>query len=226
MEDLSEELSACSRSGMAPAQTSQGLCYPDPRLLEAGTALPSLLPSRAGEAAAEIDARARFACTRYEAASHRARPAARRPRFRVWRVLFRTRPTWTSSAASISTRAASSARRWSRVSSIAAPPAPAVVPVTFEGARSGARYPGRRPARRSVGTFGSAAAGRGLAMLRLDRVAEALAAGQLAGRGRSRAASARNRPGHGMPSRALQRPANERSPPPLRRSSPLPMAEG
>ena len=52
-----------------------------------------------------------------------------------------------------------------------------IVPVAFDGA---APEPGTpvSTGERTVGTLGSTAAGRGLAMLRLDRVAEALAAGQ------------------------------------------------
>ena len=88
----------------------------------------------------------------------------------------RTRPTWTSSAASISTRAAMSARKWSRASSIAAPRAQRVVPVSFDGFAPEAGTP-VRAGEKDVGTLGSSAQGRGLAMLRLDRVADALAAG-------------------------------------------------
>ena len=51
-----------------------------------------------------------------------------------------------------------------------------VVPVAFDGLRAGGRHAGER-GRQAVGTLGSSAQGRGLAMLRLDRVADALAAG-------------------------------------------------
>jgi folate-binding Fe-S cluster repair protein YgfZ len=52
-----------------------------------------------------------------------------------------------------------------------------VVPVAFSGSAPAPGTPvtaGERP----VGTLGSSIAGRGLALLRLDRVADALAAGQ------------------------------------------------
>ena len=88
----------------------------------------------------------------------------------------RTRPTWTSSPASISTRAATSARRWCRAWSIAAPRATAIVPVTAGDFAPDAGVP-VMAGDKQVGTTGSHAGNRGLAMLRLDRVADALAAG-------------------------------------------------
>ena len=51
-----------------------------------------------------------------------------------------------------------------------------VVPVTYQGFAPEAGTP-MSAGEKAVGTFGSAAHGRGLAMLRLDRVADALAAG-------------------------------------------------
>ena len=52
-----------------------------------------------------------------------------------------------------------------------------VVPVAFEGFAPEAGVP-VSAGERTVGTFGSGAEGRGLALLRLDRAAEALAAGE------------------------------------------------
>ena len=91
----------------------------------------------------------------------------------------RTKPTWTSSTASTSTRAATSARRSFRASSIAAPRASA-----WCRSRSRTSPPEAGVAVKAgdidIGVMGSSVrgSGRGLAMLRLDRVAEALAAGK------------------------------------------------
>ena len=73
----------------------------------------------------------------------------------------RTRPTWTSSAASISTRAASSARRWSRASSIAAPRARASCRSSFDGfaPEAGTPVSGRRQGRRHASARRRRAAG-------------------------------------------------------------------
>ena len=92
----------------------------------------------------------------------------------------RTKPTWTGCTASISTRAATSARRWCRAWSIAAPRARGWCRSILDGfsPRTRHRRCGRRQARRHDGLVGRQ--GRGLAMLRLDRVADALAARQAA----------------------------------------------
>jgi folate-binding Fe-S cluster repair protein YgfZ len=52
-----------------------------------------------------------------------------------------------------------------------------VVPVSYQGFAPEAGMP-VNAGERDVGTLGSTAQGRGLAMLRLDRVADALAAGE------------------------------------------------
>ncbi len=88
---------------------------------------------------------------------------------------FRTRPTWTACRASISTRAVTSGKRWCPGCSIAAPRAPAPPGSRWRFlARS--RY-SRRRRRQPVGTMGSTAGGHGIALLRTDRVADALDAG-------------------------------------------------
>jgi hypothetical protein len=81
-------------------------------------------------------------------------------------------PTWTSCTASISTRAVTSDRKSCRGCSIAAPRAPAWCRFSTAPARPGLPVTaGDKP----VGTMGSSANGRnGLALLRLDRVADAL----------------------------------------------------
>ena len=89
---------------------------------------------------------------------------------------FRTRPTWTACTASISTRAAMSARRWCRGCSIAAPRAPARLGSRWKISRRKPGIPvlaGDKP----VGTMGSTAGGHGIALMRTDRVADALDAG-------------------------------------------------
>jgi tRNA-modifying protein YgfZ len=174
MENLSEALSVLAIWDGARF-TSEGLCYPDPRVPEAG--LRAILAShRAREAAAEIDA---------ELVSHAAyeehRIALGVPRGGIDFAYGESFPheadmdqlggidfdkgcfVGQEVVSRIEHRGTARSR---------------VVPVTFEGA---APEPGTPVAagERAVGTFGSAAAGRGLAMLRLDRVAEALAAGQL-----------------------------------------------
>jgi folate-binding protein YgfZ len=155
--------------------TSQGFCYADPRLPEAG--LRAILASHlASEAVAEIDAEL-VADTAYE--EHRI--ALGVPRGGLDFGYGESFPheadmdqlggidfdkgcfVGQEVVSRIEHRGTARSR---------------VVPVAFEGA---APAPGTPVAagERAVGTFGSAAAGRGLAMLRLDRVAEALAAGQL-----------------------------------------------
>ena len=88
----------------------------------------------------------------------------------------RTRPTWTSSAASISTRAATSARRSCRAWSTAAPRARAPCRSRYDGA---APQPAPRSPPASAGRHhGLGGGGRGVALLRLDRVADALSRGE------------------------------------------------
>ena len=89
----------------------------------------------------------------------------------------RTRLTWTSSAVLISPRAAMSVRKWCRAWSIAASPAPALCRSAIEGtapAAGAAVMAGER----QVGTMGSSAGGHGIALLRLDRVADASSRGE------------------------------------------------
>ena len=90
----------------------------------------------------------------------------------------RTRPTWISSAASISPKAAMSARRWFRAWSIAARARTRTVPVRYDGAAPPPAGTAITAGGRQIGAMGSAAAGRGLALLRLDRVAEAMSRGE------------------------------------------------
>ena len=173
MENLSDTLSVLAIwDGARPA--GQGLCYADPRLPEAG--LRVILDSRrAAEAAAEIDA---------ELVSHAAyeqhRIALGLPSGGLDFAYGKSFPHEADMdqlggidfdkgcfvGQEVVSRMEHRGTARSRV-----------VPVAFEGA---APEPGTPVAagEKSVGTFGSAAAGRGLAMLRLDRVAEALAAGQ------------------------------------------------
>ena len=89
---------------------------------------------------------------------------------------FRTRPTWTACTASISTRAAMSDRKWCRGCSIAAPRAPAPCGSSlddFSPEPGITVLAGDKP----VGTMGSTGGGNGLALIRTDRVADALDAG-------------------------------------------------
>ena len=82
-----------------------------------------------------------------------------------------------ASTASISPRAASSARRWCSRMEHRGNARSRIVPVAYDGFppdAGAAVTAGGKP----VGTFGSSAAGRALALLRLDRAEDALAAGQ------------------------------------------------
>ena len=93
----------------------------------------------------------------------------------MYSTRFRTRPTWIACTASISTRAAMSARKWCRGCSIAA----------LRGRGSCASRSRLSPETgvavlggdKQVGTMGSTAGGHGLALVRIDRVADALDAG-------------------------------------------------
>ena len=116
-----EDLSAGARRdgglGRAESAASYGLSYADPRLPALGTRV-MLPPSLAGEAAAELGATLVDA-DGLRRPPHRTRRAARRHAISSMATPSRTKPTWISSPASISTRAAMSARRWCRASSIA-----------------------------------------------------------------------------------------------------------
>ena len=174
VEDLSETLGVLAIWDGAAA-TEYGLCYPDPRLPALG--LRCMLPphlAAQGRGRPRRGARRCLRSTRRTASRSACRAAASTSSMAM---RSRTRPTWTSSAASTSTRAASSARRWSRASSTAARARTRVVPVSFDGFAPEAGTP-VSAGDKAVGTLGSSAQGRGLAMLRLDRAADALAAGQ------------------------------------------------
>ena len=113
----SPKCSASWRSGTSPACSEYGLVYADPRLPALGTRV-MLPPHLAEEAASDLGGRIGRRRTT-------TRPTASRSAFRAaaWiscmATFFRMKRTWTSSAASISTRAATSVRRSSRASSIA-----------------------------------------------------------------------------------------------------------
>jgi tRNA-modifying protein YgfZ len=174
IEDLSETLAILALWDGA-SHSRRGLCYADPRLPEAGLRA-VLAPHDVGEAAAEIGA---------ELVDHAAYDAHRIalgiPRGGLDFVYGDAFPheadmdqlggidfdkgcfVGQEVVSRIEHRGTARSR---------------IVPVEFDGA---APDPGTAIAagEKSVGTFGSAAAGRGLAMLRLDRVTEALAAGQI-----------------------------------------------
>ena len=172
-EDLSEVLGVMAVWDGA-GTTEYGLIYADPRLPALGQRV-MLPPHLAKEAAADLGAEAvrsrrptrrtasRRACRAAGSTSSTATPS-------------RTRPTWTSSPASISTRAATSARRWCRAWSIAAPRETASSRLTASNFAPDAGVP-VMAGDKQVGITGSHAGNRGLAMLRLDRVADARAAG-------------------------------------------------
>ena len=90
---------------------------------------------------------------------------------------FRTKPTWTGCTASISTRAAMSARKWCRGCSIAAPRGPERSASLLDGSAPEAGHGDAR--RRQAGRHHGLdrRIGDGLALIRIDRVADALAAG-------------------------------------------------
>ena len=118
-----------------------------------------LPPHLAAAAAAELGADA-GRCRAIRGAPHRARRAAGRRSISAMATPSRTRPTWTSSAASISPKAAMSARKSSRAWSTAAPRAPARCrcATTAPRPQAGAAV---TAGDRQLGTMGSAAAGRG-----------------------------------------------------------------
>jgi Aminomethyltransferase folate-binding domain len=96
-------------------ESEYGLCYPDPRLPALGMRV-MLPPHLAAEAAADLGA------TLVDAESYDVyRIALGVPRgapTSSMAIRFPTKPTWISSTVSISTKAATSDRRWSPVSSI------------------------------------------------------------------------------------------------------------
>src|SRR6516225_9533209 len=130
IEDLSEILAVMAIWDGSPGNGRYGLCYGDPRLPELGSRC-MLPPHRVPEATASLGAEP---C----AASRSRSPAAGSISF--MEMPSRTRRTWINSAASISPRVASSARRWFRASSIAARRAPGWW-------RCGSTISRRRPAR-------------------------------------------------------------------------------
>ena len=132
-------------------------------------------PHLAQKTAADLGAHARR-CRGLRRAPDRARRAARRPRFHLRRrVPARSRH---GPARRRRFREGLLRRPGSGVAhaSIAAPRAPASLPSRYDGAAPEAGV-AVMAGDKTVGTMGSAADGRGLAMLRLDRVADALAAG-------------------------------------------------
>ena len=98
---------------------------------------------------------------------------------------FRTRPTWTVCTASISTRAATSARRWCRGCSIAAPRGRGPY-ASFSRTFRRNRAPRFSPATSRSAPWVRRAGHNGLALIRIDRVADALDAGTPADSGRPR----------------------------------------
>ena len=166
--------SACWRSGTARSATEYGLCYPDPRLPALGLRC-MLPPHLAAKAAADLGAEL------LEAAAYEAhRIALGVPRGGLDFIYGDAFPHETDMdqlggvdfdkgcfvgqevVSRIEHRGTARTR---------------VVPVSFDGFAPEAGTP-VSAGEKAVGTLGSSAQGRGLAMLRLDRVADALAAGQ------------------------------------------------
>ena len=171
VEDLSDSACRRRRLGWRPQPDDEaGLVAEDPRLPALGW--------RAIVAAQDAAEFATGPGGRLPRPPHRARRAGGRARLPVRRRLPARGPDGPAPAGSISTRAAMSARRSSRACSTAAPPAPASCRPLYEGgfaAEPGARS---RPARRRSARPAPAPKGRGLVMIRLDRAADALAAGR------------------------------------------------
>ena len=171
-EDLSDVLGVMAVWD-GTADSEYGLSYPDPRLPALGSRV-MLPPHLAAEAAADLGATLVDADD-YETliASRSACRAAASISSMATRS--RTKPTWTSSMASTSTKAAMSARKSFRASSTA----PARAAASCRSLTTNSRRPRGLPVMagdKQVGTLGSTAKGRGLALLRLDRIADALAA--------------------------------------------------
>ena len=174
VEDLSDTLGVMAFwDGIG--QSDDGLCYADPRLRALGTRIDhaaATLPPRPPPISARTLAERR-SLSRRTASRSACRAAAR---ISPIAAPSRTKPTWTSSTASISTKAAMSARRWSRASSIAPTRAAAWCRSSYDDTSPMPGLP-VMAGEKQIGAVGSAAKGRGLALLRLDRVADALAAG-------------------------------------------------
>ena len=158
-----------------------GLCYADPRLPALG--LRVMLPphlAASGSRQTRRDTRRCRANMRRTVSRSACRAAAS---ISPTATPFRTRPTWISSPASISPKAAMSARRSSRAWSTAAPHAPAPCRCAIDGAapQAGAAIVAGD---RQLGPWARPPPGRAIALLRLDRVAEALVARRGADRGR------------------------------------------
>ena len=156
------------------ALSEYGLSYPDPRLPALGHAQhPAAASGRRGRRRSRRHARPMPKPMTRTASRSACRAAA-------WispmATHFRTKPTWISLTASISTRAATSARKWCRASSTAPARAAASCRSLMTNSRRCSGLP-VMAGEKQVGTLGSTAKGRGLALLRLDRVADALAAG-------------------------------------------------
>ena len=196
-------------------------CYPDPRLPALGLRC-MLPPHLAGEAAAELGATLVDAAD-YEA--HRIALGVPRggARFHLWRRLPARSRHGPARRRRFRQGLLSSARKWCRAWSIAAPRAPASCrsPSTAPPPEAGIAGDGRRQDCRHDGL---GRAGRGLAMLRLDRVADALAAARRSSPAASRCASS-SRPGRALRFQARRRRRNERDHPPCRRPDALPLAE-
>ena len=151
-----------------------GLAYPDPRHAGLGTRI--VLPAE-GAAAALRDAGFALESPKSGKKSGSRSACRRAARILLTATPSRTRPTWTSSAASTSRRAASSARKSSRAWSIAAPRARASCrsPMSTGRPIGGVEV---KIGERAAGFLGSTANGRGLAKIRLDRVEEGLASNE------------------------------------------------
>ena len=174
IEDLSDAWRA-GGLGRDPARPHAGSSIADPAPAGAGTARACCRPTRSRKpppilAATLVDA------DDYERAPYRARHSARRAWISSMAMPFRMKLTWTSSAALISAKAATSGRKSSRASSIAAPRATRIVPMSLRRLRAGGGNAGHGR-RKECRHPGLTAGERGLAMLRLDRVADAMAAG-------------------------------------------------
>ena len=172
-EDLSEVLGVMAVWD-GTADSEYGLSYPDPRLAALGSRYHAAAASGRGRRRRSRRRRWWRQMPTRRIVSRSACRAAASTLFMATR--FRTKPTWISSPASISTRAATSARRSSRASSIAPARAAAScrLPMTNFAPSSGLPI---MAGDKQVGTLGSTAKGHGLALMRLDRIADALAAG-------------------------------------------------
>jgi len=121
VEDLSEVLGVMALWDGAD-ESDYGLSYADPRIAALGSRC-MLPPHLVADAAADLGA-APVEASEYEA--HRIALGRRAAAsISTTATPSRMKPTWTSSMASISRRAATSARKWSRASNIAAPRASA-----------------------------------------------------------------------------------------------------